>query len=255
MIKILTRLVIKQFLAIFCEKTKKLNIMWKRKNFKFVSRQSFDRLILEIFYEEKYNNSDMVSCPIVTIDFTNLSSTEENNIIWNSYLNGKVIELLKKIEKYDHHKIISEFSQTAEHTDFIFSNTPKMTTNDSLTQYREEFVLTYKKKSNQCNEPYLLSNKQKKSNKLDKSCCFYLQVNPSTCSQEIFDEPDIIDSIRNELELEKNKKIANSSDISCEYNHENNMHQIQTLHFPSEKTPENNMFSNQNSVKDLLDLI
>ena len=256
MIKILSRLVIKQFSVLLYENSKKNNIRCNRKKFRLVSRQLFDRLVLEIFYEDKNIEDDLlVPKPIVTVDFTNLLNNENNSSNWNLYLNKKVIELLKKIEKYDRNKILSEFYKNDSHFDFIPRDVPKIIINDYTSSYREEFVLSYKKQPKRINEPYKFSNDQNKDNKDNKYCfvrCYGSQPKNESEneSKNESNELDIIDSIRSELESEKiTKKIKLSS---CE-----NIFSDDSLNNKSEINfvDNHNSFTPHKNTANILDLL
>ena len=85
-LKIITRLLIKQFFAIVQMKSKKCLIHWNKCDFKIISRQKIDRLVVEIFYKKCRNDIEsLISLPLIVIDFTDLFNNKYDNKDWLAY--------------------------------------------------------------------------------------------------------------------------------------------------------------------------
>ncbi len=243
MIKILTRLVLKQFFALLQEKTKKYCTGWNRHNFRIVSRQIIDRLVLEIFYRNKYDDFELLlPSPLVTIDFTNLSQYG-NNTIWISYLTKKASKLLKKMEQYDCSNIVPGlyYPKSNNTDDFLFSTVLTTMTCDQNMSYREEFILCYDKKYKILNKHHTLDIRNNEDyhktehNNSDilESIREELKIEASKISASNISDPT---KLSNELETSKMTEITN---FSSGYNIINSIDRIDLLNSISDITENN----------------
>jgi len=146
MVETLAKIIIGQFVGIVEKRSEECHIKWDKCAFKLVSRQYFDRLVIEIGYKETKCDplNVFLSNPLVIIDFTDIKEKNLDNPQWIAYLEKKASLLLTKIEEKKG-KLLPEKCCSGKHD--------CAPTNKCDCIYREEYYLCRDKKP-ECDKPY-----------------------------------------------------------------------------------------------------
>jgi len=97
----LVKLIIEQFVSIVDKKAKECHICWDKCDFRIVSRQLIDTLVLQVFRRKCknkcHNGNFLPEIPLITIEYTNIKICDLDKKKWIEYLERLACEFLNKI--------------------------------------------------------------------------------------------------------------------------------------------------------------